>query len=130
MNVAAKAVVADLPEIIIAYGVSDEYRYAGILFAHTVAKFVLTVPQLCLPQIMYFVRATGQVRRKLGTGNRHTAMLTCCAASLSAPSYRLLQQTMFIPGRRAFPTRRCRSHCQHLTVELCATQVCRTSATT
>lgn len=26
MNVAAKAVVMDLPEIIIAYGVSDEYR--------------------------------------------------------------------------------------------------------
>lgn len=27
MNVAAKAVVTDLPEIIIAYGVSDEYRW-------------------------------------------------------------------------------------------------------
>lgn len=27
MNAAAKAVVTDLPEITIAYGVSDEYRY-------------------------------------------------------------------------------------------------------
>lgn len=27
MNAAAMAVVADLPEIVIAYGVSDEFRY-------------------------------------------------------------------------------------------------------
>lgn len=27
MNAAAKAVVSDLPEITIAYGVSDEYRF-------------------------------------------------------------------------------------------------------
>lgn len=27
MNTAAKAVVADLPDITLAYGVSDEYRY-------------------------------------------------------------------------------------------------------
>jgi tRNA(His) guanylyltransferase len=27
MNAAAKAVVTDLPEITISYGVSDEYRY-------------------------------------------------------------------------------------------------------
>lgn len=29
MNTAAKAVVADLPDITISYGVSDEYRYGS-----------------------------------------------------------------------------------------------------
>lgn len=32
MNAAAKAVVTDLPEITIAYGVSDEYRYNSFFF--------------------------------------------------------------------------------------------------
>jgi tRNA(His) guanylyltransferase len=31
MNSAAKAVVTELPDITIAYGVSDEYRYASIM---------------------------------------------------------------------------------------------------
>lgn len=31
MNTAAKAVVADLPDITISYGVSDEYRYGSSL---------------------------------------------------------------------------------------------------
>ena len=28
MNAAAKAVMAELPDIVIAYGISDEYRYS------------------------------------------------------------------------------------------------------
>jgi tRNA(His) 5'-end guanylyltransferase len=30
MNVAAKAVMAEMPDIIIAYGISDEYRYSEL----------------------------------------------------------------------------------------------------
>lgn len=30
MNAAAKAVMVDIPEITIGYGVSDEYRYSGV----------------------------------------------------------------------------------------------------
>lgn len=40
MNAAAKAVVADLPEITIAYGVSDEYRYYSppLLETHNILR--------------------------------------------------------------------------------------------
>lgn len=47
MNEAAKLVMTELPELIIAYGISDEYRYAspacvleGIQLDLTVASFV------------------------------------------------------------------------------------------
>jgi tRNA(His) guanylyltransferase len=35
MNAAAKAVVTDLPEITISYGVSDEYRYYSFFFCNS-----------------------------------------------------------------------------------------------
>lgn len=40
MNAAAKAVVTDLPEITIAYGVSDEYRYDSFSFSLQTHNFL------------------------------------------------------------------------------------------
>lgn len=52
MNTAAKAVVTDLPEIIIAYGVSDEYRLEFKLLQHGYMDSILTAKQFCHAQVM------------------------------------------------------------------------------
>jgi tRNA(His) 5'-end guanylyltransferase len=50
MNAAAKAVMAELPDIIIAYGISDEYRYSqsdlrvSIIVLETDAPYKLRFP--------------------------------------------------------------------------------------
>jgi tRNA(His) 5'-end guanylyltransferase len=49
MNAAARAVMAELPDITIAYGVSDEYRHA--LDPSRKSQHQLTwLVQLCFPQ--------------------------------------------------------------------------------
>ena len=62
MNAAAKAVAADLPEIAIAYGVSDEYRYEQNLY-HSIYQPILLIreTQFCSPQVLQLVRTTRQV---------------------------------------------------------------------
>jgi tRNA(His) guanylyltransferase len=59
MNTAAKAVVADLPEITIAYGISDEYR---LVMPHTSHFSTATdMPQLRISQILRSIRTESQV---------------------------------------------------------------------
>ena len=56
MNAAARGVVMELPDITIAYGVSDEYRYPKLVFKSILAKSWLTVnSQLRFPQDMHLV---------------------------------------------------------------------------
>ena len=48
MNTAAKAVIADLPDITIAYGVSDEYRYGSCVHQILVSTAASHIRQFCL----------------------------------------------------------------------------------
>jgi tRNA(His) 5'-end guanylyltransferase len=56
MNAAAKAVLTELPDITIAYGVSDEYRLVHSCEAHRGIHLLLTLSwQLCIPQELLLV---------------------------------------------------------------------------
>jgi hypothetical protein len=60
MNAAAKAVVTEIPEITIAYGVSDEYR--SFISPSLFVTFVLTFLQLRLSQILRPIRKEIEVK--------------------------------------------------------------------
>jgi tRNA(His) 5'-end guanylyltransferase len=53
MNAAAKAVVTDLPEITIAYGVSDEYRCILTMFVPSPIPAADDILKLCFSQVMH-----------------------------------------------------------------------------
>ena len=56
MNAAARGVVMELPDITIAYGVSDEYRYPKLIFKSFLVESCLTLnSQLRFPQDMHLV---------------------------------------------------------------------------
>ena len=50
MNAAAKAVVSEHPDIVIAYGVSDEYRYVSSLEYHG-SVLLIDIMWFCVPQV-------------------------------------------------------------------------------
>jgi hypothetical protein len=61
MNAAAKAVMTELPDIVIAYGISDEYRYPSPAYS-TLIKFLIISPlQLRIPQILCTLRKAVKV---------------------------------------------------------------------
>jgi hypothetical protein len=61
MNAAAKAVVTELPDITIAYGVSDEYRYFLFIVWCLSRSLLADRRQLCPTQDMYAVRQESEV---------------------------------------------------------------------
>ncbi len=62
MNAAAKTVMSEIPDITLAYGISDEYRWVAMTQTRQVREgvFLLTGTvciQLCVPQNMLALRA-------------------------------------------------------------------------
>ncbi|KAF5130582.1 tRNA(His) guanylyltransferase [Metarhizium anisopliae] len=105
MNVAAMAVVTDIPEIIIAYGVSDEY------------SFVLHKSCDLFERRARYVASSSQPFAKL--------KVKVDAASWSAPSYLPSQRITYFLGPHASPIRHCPSLYQLSMAEQYVTQVSR-----
>jgi tRNA(His) 5'-end guanylyltransferase len=71
MNAAAKEVMKDLPELAIAYGVSDEFRYIFRASSRQTTCVLTTHVQLCVPPKLSALRTEEQVREP--TSNQRAA---------------------------------------------------------
>lgn len=129
MNAAAKAVVTDLPESIIAYGVSDEYRYGS-----STSRFLgTTVHQVIEPALSFTSHVLclndEQGERYMASSLYELPRVDKSAANSSVQSFLPLPPITSTYGQHTFPTRHSPPLCQHLMVVQYAIQAFKTSET-
>jgi hypothetical protein len=125
MNTAAKAVVTELPDITIAYGVSDEYRFVGLnalkmSLNNNTTSFVFHKACTLFERRARY-RVILPLRRLLAY---HVSV------NLSAPLCLPSLPTMSTSGPLTSQIPPCLLRCRPLTEEQCAIPVCKTSAIT
>jgi len=123
MNAAAKAVLSELPDIVIAYGISDEYRllYCPMHFLMHFSDVELALYSINLA--FYLRDGKGitphscPVHRRISDGK---------PANWSQRLYQLLRLILFISGALTSPAHPSHLHCQVLMGGPCCIPLCRT----
>lgn len=127
MNTAAKAVVTELPEITIAYGVSDEYRFvlrtlSSFCMANTSIASSFTRHALCLIEEPGSFTLT--IPSRAGSETYHFLVNLSALSSLHSP------RITYTSGRLTSQTARCLLHYHRSMDGQCATLVFKISGIT
>lgn len=125
MNTAAKAVVTELPDITIAYGVSDEYRFVGLNMQNKSLNNNTTSFVFHKACTLFERRARYGVILPLSQLSTYHV-----SVNLSALLYPRSQPTMYTFGPLTSQILPYLLRCRRLTEEQYATPVCKTSAIT